>query len=174
MKSVPLASRVVATTPAVTGATPSELSVKPISSFTIGADDPASQAAAIIVVSKELLRFSGPGASLFHRSFATVLLPRLMPPFWPSFMHPSRRPLPPDQRLSEHIDRSQRAVSALTLGVGSRVFVAMCSAILAELMTKVSCGAGTAYPTLSLQGGEWLNGIPVIPTTSVPSGAIML
>ena len=68
MKNVPLASRVVATTAAVTGATPSELSVKAVSQITVGVDDiRPRKAAAIVIVSKELLRFSGPGAALFQQ-----------------------------------------------------------------------------------------------------------
>ncbi len=174
MKSVPLASRVVATTAAVTGATPSELSVKPISSFTIGADDiRPRKAAAIIVVSKELLRFSGPGASLFQQELRNGVVAATDAAFLAELYASVTPTASAGSTTANTLTDLSALLSALTLGVGSRVFVAMSPANLAKLMTKVSSGAGTAYPTLSLQGGEWLNGIPVIPTTSVPSGAII-
>ena len=174
MKSVPLASRVMATTAAVTGATPSELSVKPISTLTVGADDiRPRKAAAIVIVSKELLKFSGPGAALFQQELRAGVVAATDTAFLAELYASVTPTASAGSTTANTLTDLGVLLSALTLGVGSRVFVAMSPANLAKLMTKVSSGAGTAYPTLSLSGGEWLLGIPVIPTTSVPSGAII-
>jgi HK97 family phage major capsid protein len=174
MKSVPLASRVVATTAAVTGATPSELNVKPVSQIAIGVDDiRPRKAAAIVVVSKELLRFSGPGASLFQQELRNGVVAATDSAFLSELYASVTPTASAGSTTANTLTDLGVLLSALTLGTGSKVFIAMSPANLAKLMTKVSSGAGTAYPTLSLQGGEWLNGIAVIPTTSVPSGAII-
>jgi hypothetical protein len=174
MKSVPLGSRVVASTSAVTGSTPSELSVKPISQFAVGVDDiRPRKAAAIVVVSKELLKFSGPGASLFQQELRNGVIAATDSAFLAELYASVTPTASAGSTTANTLTDLGVLLSALTLGVGSRVFVAMSPANLAKLMTKVSSGAGTAYPLLSLQGGEWLNGIAVVPTTSVPSGAII-
>ena len=174
MLSVPLNSRVVASTSRITGATVNELSVKPVSSFTVGVDDiRPRKAAAIIVVSEELLAFSGPGASLFQRELRAGVISATDTLFLSELYASVTPTASAGATTANTLTDLSVLLSALTLGVGSRVIVAMSPANLAKLMTKVSSGAETAYPLLSLQGGEWLNGIQVIPTTALPAGTII-
>ena len=175
MKQVPSKSRIAVVTAAVTGSSVAELSSKPISLLALTASDVAPRkSAAIVVASREVFAFSGGAASALFASELrgavavstdTVLLAALYAGVTPAASAGST--------VANILADIDALLSALTLGVSSRVFVVMSAANVAALLTKASSAGGAAFPLLTLNGGQILGGVDVIVSDAVPNGAII-
>ncbi|MGE4253633.1 MAG: hypothetical protein AB7E84_00280 [Xanthobacteraceae bacterium] len=174
MRRVPLKSRTVIATVALTGATPAELSVKPISQMALDAENVAPRkAVAVIAATSEVFRLDQSGGQLFaselRNGVAVATDAQMLAALYDSVTPTASSGTTADAVLVD----MDALLSALTLGASSRVFVIMSPANAAALVTKTGT-AGAAFPLLRLDGtGEILGGIRALVSDAVPSGAII-
>jgi len=172
---VPLNSRVVVETSAITGTTVAESHAKPIRSMTLAASDIAPRkSTAIVVATDELLKLvSADGARLFDSELRNAVAVATDAQFLAT-LYASVTPTASAGATTANVLTDLGALlSALTLESQSRVYVAMSPTNISKIMLKVSTNGGFAFPSASMSGGQIVPGIALLASNAVPTNAVI-
>ena len=170
---VPLNTQVAVTTTGVTAASIGEGQVKVISKISLSASAlTPRKAVAIIVATSELLRAGGARAArLFQQELSRAIAAETNSRFL-SVISTGITPTASSGSNAAAIAVDMGALlGALSLGVGSKVFIAMSPGDVKHFAIQVSTTGAPAFPGMTINGGDYC-GCTVIPTDAL-SGSII-
>ena len=170
---VPLGlQRIAVTTTAASGASPAELSVKPISSLALGAADLTPvKAAATIIISEELLRSAKPDlfAEELRKAVAAATNTRFL-----SDILIGITPIVSSGTTHANFQTDIAALlAALDVGATSRVYLVIPTSRIKLWVPLLTAGNNYAFPQLTLQGGPLIGGIEVLVSDQLPANRIV-
>lgn len=175
MIRLPLRTTIAAVSVAITGATPSEMSVKPISRFSVGASDlDQAKASAIVAVTRELLRASGTLAdAVLRRELSSAVIRATDSQFLslitagaPSFASSGVTALGARQDL-------RTLLQSVPTGTTSKLFWIVNPTIAKAWSVLADSTGNAAFPGARFNGGE-IGGIPILSSDQVASDEIIL
>ena len=175
MRRMPLRSRGLSVVTGIEGASANELTVKPISSLTLSSTftDPI-KAAAIVVVTEELLKIGDPTASALLEAELRAAVVAASDGIFLSGLYASVTPTASAGAATANVLTDLAALlNAVNTGATSRLFWIFDAATIKKLVLKVSISGGFAFPDLRLDGGT-LFGAPVVVADALPAGAALL
>ena len=170
---VPLNMQVAVTTTGVSGASTPEGQVKVISRISLAAQAlTPRKAVAIIATTTELLRAGGAkAAKLFQQELSRAVIAETDRAFL-SVIASGITPTPSAGSNAQAIASDMGALlGALTVGVGSKVFIAMSPGDAKHFAIQIGTTGERAFPGLTISGGDYA-GATVIPTDAL-SGSIV-
>ncbi len=174
MIRAPLRSRGFSITTGITGAVPSERSVKPISSLVLAQQllEP-QKASAIIVVTRELMDF--PGAStLFAAELTRGVVAATDSNFLAALLAATTPTASAGATLANIVTDLDVLLSAVTTSATSRLFYVTSPANMKSLMVKANTAGALVFPNLGISGGELWPGITAIASDQISSSAALL
>jgi HK97 family phage major capsid protein len=176
MVPAPLRSRGVTVTTGITGATVNESQVKLISKLVLGSSlvEP-SKAAAIIVVSQELLKLSDPAANgLFNTELQKAVVAATDLTFLTALIAATTPSGSAGSTLANIVADLGTLLAAVTSGPNSKLFFVCSPANMKKLALKGSSTGAPAFPNLGPNGGEIIPGVTAIPSDEITATAALM
>jgi hypothetical protein len=173
MALAPLRSRGFTVSTGITGSSPSERSIKPISSLALGQSlvEPR-KAAAVVVATEELLR--SPGAlTLLNRELTSGCIAAVDSVFLAALIAGTTPIVSLGNTLANITGDLSALLSAVTTGAASKLYWVLSPANVKKLAMKASSTGAPAWPQLTVNGGD-LAGITVIPSDQIASTAAVM
>lgn len=175
MRRVPLKTKIVVFTTALSGSAVGEGTVKPVSQATLTA--PAVEprkAACIVVMSDELLRLGSPPAvQLFNAELKQGVVRATDTVFVGSLIAGTTPTASAGSSAANVITDIGTLLGALSMGAESKPFIIMNQPTARGLTLKLSATGDTAFPDMGLFGGEIVNGLPVLVSDQCPADFVL-
>ncbi len=132
------------------------------------------KAAAVVIVTEDLLKIGDPAASALLEAELRAAVVAASDGIFLSDLYASVTPTASAGATTANVLTDLAALlDGVSTGAGSRLFWIFDAATIKKLVLKVSTSGGFAFPDLRLDGGT-LFGAPVIVADALPAGAAML
>jgi hypothetical protein len=165
MRKVPLRSRVFVSTVVPSGRVPAASQVKPISALSLtGSTLDPEKAAAIIVVSQELLKLTSSAAQAMFANELRQGVAMVTDQHFLSTLIAATTPIASaGSSVTNVLTDLNALLAALTVNASSKIYWILSPANLKKLCVKATSGTpdGRAFPSLTINGGE-VGGITVL------------
>ena len=176
MTPAPLRSRGVTITTGITGSSPSERSIKPISSIAFGSAlvEPL-KATATIVTTTEVARSADANTNrLFDSELRKGCVAAIDSVFLAALIASTTPTASSGSTLANVVTDLGVLLSAVTTGANSRLYYVTSPANMKKLVLKSNTIGAPAFPALGPTGGEIMPSITAIASDQIPSGAAIL
>ena len=176
MRRVPLRTRVGWSSVGITGATVGQAQVKPVGRLTLSTTTlDELKAIALVVVTKETVRFSQPAAGdLFAADLSNEVAVKTDEQFI-SVLTSGATSITSSGGTAEHVRHDLRSMlAAITTSARSQLFLLMPPAI-SKIITPLHTTTGAAaFPTMGVQGGQIIGGVEAVVSDGVPANTMVL
>jgi hypothetical protein len=176
MRRVPLRARFVRVTTAIASTAVSENSVKPISSLALGDAliDPV-KAAAIVIISEELLRLSNPSAnSVLDAELRGAVIAATDQKFLADLVAATTPTPSAGSTLAQIVTDLGVLLGAVSTGAGSKLFYITSPTNMKKLSMKASTTGAPAIPLIGPNGGQLMPDVSAIASDQVGSGVALM
>jgi hypothetical protein len=174
MAITPARSRGFTVSTGITGSSPSEKSIKPISSLALAQQlvEPR-KAAAVVVATKELVE--SPGAVALLNSELTAGCVAAVDSVFLSALVAGTTPTASAGNSLANITTDLGVLlSAVSTGANSKVYYVVSPTNMKKLVLKASSIGSPAFPELTINGGPIFGGVWAIASDSIPSGTALM
>jgi Phage capsid family len=173
MALAPLRSRGFVVSTGITGSSPSEKSIKPISSLSLGqALVEPRKAAAIVVATNELVQ--SPGAvQLLNSELTSGRVAAVDSVFLAALISATTPTASAGSTLANITTDLSVLLSAVTTGANSKLYFVLSPVNVKKLAMKASSTGAPAWPSLTVNGGD-IAGITVLPSDQIASSAAVM
>lgn len=174
MLPVPLRARVIVVSSGATGATVGETSIKPVSKLSLNGNQlNALKSVAVVCVSDEVLRLSGPeGGALLAGELRSAVAAATDAQFVAILINGITPVTQTGTTPAAVATDIGTALATMTLGAGSRIFALTSGSFAAQLSVMMLAG-GPAFPQMTPNGGA-IGALSLVATDAVPGTHIVL
>jgi hypothetical protein len=174
MAIAPLRSRGFTVSVGITGSSPSEKSIKPISSLSLAqALVEPRKAAAVVVATNELVQ--SPGAlALLNSELTSGCVAAVDSVFLSTLIAATTPTASAGNSLANIVTDLGVLLSAVSTGANSKVYYVVSPTNLKKLILKASSTGAPAFPELTLNGGSIFGGVWAIASDQIPANTALM